>query len=341
MKLRYRWMTYIIRMMCIILMLFAATQAFSLTLKIGTLAPSDTPWDAALRRLAASWKDISGGKVELKIYGGGIAGDEADMLRKMRIGQLDGAALSGTGLNRVSQELLTFSLPMFFESYEEIEYVMKNSTEQFRTIVEQKDIILVAWSTAGWVRFFGKRPIRTADDLRTQRISVSAEDEEILQTWRTMGFDAIPLHTTELMAGLQSGMVEAYHTPALIAAVYQWFALTPYMSSLNIAPLIVGLVMGERSWRKIPEEYREPFMEAAFDVLEPLYREVEVLEQEAMDVMLGFGLTVNDPDEEAMAEWLELVEKAYDSLIGTSISPEVFESVKKLRDGYREANENN
>ncbi len=318
-----------------LVMLVPLSGAAALTLKIGSLGPVDTPWDDALRRVAARWKEISGGQVTVKIYPGGIAGDEADMVRKVRIGQLDGVALSGTGLNRITSDILALCLPLFFHSNDELIYVMENTFDDFARTMKEKGFELVGFTSSGWVKLFGKRPIYTPDDLKSQRLAVSAEDEEILYTWRAMGFDATPLHTTEILAGLQSGMVEAFHTPPIIAALYQWFALAPNMSTIDIAPLVTGLVIGERSWNRIPDRYKEAFAEASREVMAPLYDEVMALEEEAMQIMIDNGLQVDEMTDEMLAEWDSIVQQGHNLLVGTSVSPEIYARVTALRDEYR------
>ncbi len=308
----------------------------ALDIKVGSLAPSDTPWEDALVSLANKWQDISDGELEVKIYASGIAGDEADMLRKVRLGdRLQGAALSGTGLNRISSELLVMSLPFFFESYDELEYVMEQVTPYFEDIVSKKGFKLVGWTTAGWVHFFGKKPIVTPQDLKDQKLAVSAEDEEILYTWRAMGFDATPLHTTEVLTGLQTGMVEAFHTPPIVAAVFQWFGVTPHMSNFQIAPLIAGFVVNGRTWRRVSDEYKEELLAVADEALKPLYSEVEELEKEAIQIMKDNGLEISPFPESARQEWLDLVDRGYEKLIGSAVSEETFEYVKGVRDEYR------
>ena len=330
-------MKFFRRFLAVLLLAIVAFEGSALTLKIGSLAPIDTPWDNALRKLAAEWKEISGGRVTLKIYPGGIAGDESDMIRKIRIGQLDGAALSGTGLNRITPQMLVMALPMLFSGYDELRYVMQESTADFEKLTSERGFELVAWTIGGWIRFFAKSPIVYPDDLRSQRLAVSADDEEILYAWRAIGFDAIPLHPTEIMAGLQSGMAEAFHVPALLAAVYQWFALTPYMSAIDLAPLIAGLVVGERSWKRVPVEYKDELIAAAQGILDPLFDDVEALDNEAIQVMIDNGLTINEVNDEAMAEWQVLVEKGHEILIGQSISPEIYEKILGYRDEYRQS----
>ena len=330
-----------IRTLVIILLICVVPMASvsALTFKIGSLGPIDTPWDDAMKRLALRWKEITNGRITLKIYPGGIAGNESDMIRKVRIGQLDGAALSGTGLNRITSEILVLILPLLFSSNEELNYVLDNTHEDFGAIMEEKGFKLLGLASSGWIRFFGKRPIISPEDLQGQRLAVSAEDEEILYAWRAMGFDAIPLHTTEILAGLQSGMAEAFHTPPVIAAIYQWFAMAPNMSAIEIAPLITGLVIGERSWRKIPDQYKEELIEASREVMIPLYDEVTELEKEATQVMLDNGLVINEFTDEILENWDHIVQKGHDILIGTSISPEVYQRIKSIRDEYRAEHE--
>ncbi len=324
----------------LILLAAAAMQLGALDIKVGSLAPGDTPWEDALITLGNRWKEISGGEIDVKIYASGIAGDEADMLRKVRLGdRLQGAALSGTGLNRISSELLVMSLPFFFRSYDELEYVMREVTPYFEEIVSDKGFKLVAWTTAGWVHFFGKKPIVYPEDLKQQKLAVSAEDDEILYTWRAMGFDATSLHTTEVLTGLQTGMVEAFHTPPIVAAVYQWFGVTPHMSSFRIAPLIAGLVVNGRTWRRISDDYKEELLRAADEAMEPLYAEVEQLEREAIQIMKDNGLEISDFPEDAREAWRDLVDRGYQRLVGSAVSEETFDRVKRIRDEYRALHE--
>lgn len=330
-----------IRLLLLILLvcLVPLSSVSALTLKIGSLGPVDTPWDDALKRLAVRWKEISGGRITVKIYPGGIVGDEAAMARLVRIGQLDGAALTGTGLNRITSDMLVLILPMFFRDNAELTYVLRNTEADFAKVLKEKGFQLINLTSSGWVKFFGKKPIVTPEDLKAQRLAVSAEDEEILYAWRAMGFNAFPLHPTEILAGLQSGMAEAFHTPALVAALYQWFALAPYMSTFDIAPLVAGLVIGEKSWRRIPDEFKDAFIEAGQEIMESLYQEIEELEKEAIQIMLDNGLVINEMTDEILENWDEIVKQGHDLLVGTSISPEMYERVKSIRDRYRAEHE--
>ena len=134
-------------------------------------------------------------------------------------------------------------------------------------------------------------------------------------------------------------MAEAYHAPPIIAAVYQWFALSPYMNSIEIAPLVAGLIINDRTWRRIPQRYHEDLLEVSKEILADLYDRTVELEAQAMDVMLANGLVINEVPESGMAEWYELMEQGYEILVGSAISPEIFEATMGYRDEFRAMNE--
>ena len=311
---------------------------FSFTVKIGTIIPADTPWDLALRRLGVMWGEITNGLIDFRVYSGGIVGDEPDLVRKARIGQLDGAALSGTGLDQIDHDLLVMSLPLFYENLQEVDYVLSAITDDLDRILNEKKFVLIGWTTAGWVHLFGKKKIVSPNDLMKQRLIVGAEDEPILRTWRAMGFDAIPIHITDQLSALQSGMADAFYTPPLVAASYQWFGLANHMSSLRIAPLIAGLILNERTWRRIPNEYKDDLLAAAREVLDPLYEDVQEFEIEAIDIMLENGLIIDEVTEEAMEEWKQVVTRGHELLVKENISPEIYQKAKQARDEFRANN---
>ncbi len=143
-----------------------SVPGYAQTIKLGTLAPEGSPWHQIIRDIAESWKEISGGQVEVRIYAGGVAGDESDMVRKMRVGQLHAAALTGEGLARIAQEVQALQMPMMFRSDEELDYVRGKIGPRLEEIFEERGYILLAWGDAGWVHFFAQQPVVHPDDLK-------------------------------------------------------------------------------------------------------------------------------------------------------------------------------
>jgi len=148
-------------------------------IKVGSLAPEGSPWDTALKKMAAEWKALSEGTIELKIYPGGIVGNEPDMIRKMRIGQLQAAAFTGMGMSYIAPEVFALSLPFLVRDDDELDYLMDKTAVRFAKLIEDKGFVVVVWSKAGWVNFFSKKPVVYPADLRQQKIAVAESEPEM------------------------------------------------------------------------------------------------------------------------------------------------------------------
>ncbi len=133
---------------------------------MGSIAPDGSPWDVAIKKLSAEWSQITNGEVTIKVYPGGIAGDEADMVRKMRIGQLQGAVLTSVGLSNISPEISLFYLPMYFKNDAELDYILEKNSAKFNAILEKKGFVTISWTKSGWVNFFSKDPAFVPDDIK-------------------------------------------------------------------------------------------------------------------------------------------------------------------------------
>ena len=124
--------------LCVALLLFLVSPLFSLTIKLGTLVPPGSPWDLHLKKMIADWGRISGGKVILKAYTWGRAGDESDMLRKIRLGQLHAAGLSVVGLSQIYSGVLALASPLLVQSEEELDYLFSQMDEHLQQAFLEK-----------------------------------------------------------------------------------------------------------------------------------------------------------------------------------------------------------
>ncbi len=329
------------RLLVLLVICIVATQTvFSITFKIGSPAPVGTPWDNVLNALAAEWREISDGRVNLKIYAGSIAGSEEDMLRKVRIGQLQGCVLTGVGLNAISQDVLILSMPLLISTYDEYRYVMEKMRPDFDERFEESGFTSVAWAMGGWIHFFAKQPVITPDDLKHQKLSVSPSEENMQQAFKELGFHVVPLHMNEIMTALQTGMVEAYYAPPLLSAAYQWFALTNHMCDMRVSPLVGSLVFGKRFWDRVPDDLEEELIATANRLMEPLYDEIMELDSKAMKVMREHGLVTHQVDDAARKEWRSMFEQGYRGLMGKSFSKEIYEQLQGHLNDYRESHGN-
>jgi TRAP-type transport system periplasmic protein len=318
------------------ILILIAGPVSAITIKFGSLAPVGSPWDNALKQMAADWREISGGRVILKIYPGGIAGGEADMLRKMKIGQLQAAGFTTTGLARINPDVLALSLPFLIRSDNELQFVLEDNRSELESVIEKKGFVVLGWTPMGWVHFFTKDPVVTPQDLMKQKLCVTEDAAETIQAWKDTGFRVVPLAATDTLQALQSGMADAFFTSPLIAASYQWFALAPNMCRLPVSPMVAAFLIDGKTWRRIPEDIKPDLLEAVQNVLGPLYSETRSLETEAITTMEKYGLTINEVPPSIVAEWDRVMTAGLENLAGKAFSKEFYKNLKDTVVDYRD-----
>jgi len=307
----------------LLFLLVLASSLPGLTIKIGTIAPERSPWGKALQELSRDWMKITNGSVQLKIYAGGIAGNEDDMIRKVRMGILGGAALSNRGLKKIYADVYVLNIPFAMRDNRELSAVLSRLKPQFEAGIEKKGFKVVIWSTSGWVNFFSKKPLREPEDIRSQRISFVSGEPLLAQAWKASGFRVIPNDLKDLMMALQSGMVDAFYNPPLLAASGQYFAQAPHMCDLRVAPLVGAIVLSQQIWRRIPDEFKPAMMKRARDMSDQLYQDTIRLEKEAIDTMVEHGLTIHHVPPEDIPKWENAAKKGMQFLIGKAFSREI------------------
>ncbi len=320
-----------------LVIILMAPSLEAVVIKIGSIAPSRSPWDKALQEIAREWERISEGNVEVRIYPGGIAGTEADMIRKIRLGVLQGGVFTNMGINRIVRSVLSLNMPFLFTSQEEFEFVFDRIRSAFEADIEKNGFKIVMWTLAGWVHFFSKEPVLYPEDLQKHKLAVTSSDPQLEQIWKKMGYQVVPTDQNNLMVSLQSGMVTAAYLPALVAGSGQFFALVRHMMSLTLSPLVGGLLLGDRVWRSIPEQYHEPMLEAVRKAAQNLYSETMDLENEALETMKGNGLVINNPPEDALEKWRTAAALGIEELVGTTFSKDIYDRILKAIEEFRKS----
>ena len=312
-----------------------ALPAPAQTIKLGTLAPEGSPWHKIIRDMAEAWKEASGGKIKVRIYAGGVVGDEPDMVRKMRVGQLHAAALTGAGLSRIAPEIQALQMPMMFASDAELDYVRERIGGKLEALLEAKGFKVLTWGDAGWVYFFAQKPIIDPDDLKPLRLFTWAGDTAGTDAYKACGYQPVPLAATEIHSALQSGLINAFPTTPIAALSFQWFGLANHMTDLKWAPLVGAVVISTRTWRKIPDDLKPQFLRIARAAGARLQKVVHTLGEDAIDVMKQHGLVVHQIPQDLVARWERSARCSYPKIIGTLVPADMVAEVERLRDEYR------
>ncbi len=312
-----------------------AAHAGPIVIKMATIAPEGSSWHRVLQEMGEEWEKVSGGKVSLRIYPGGVVGDEDAMLRKMRIGQLHAAAITGMGLAFIDRSFYGLHVPMLYASEEEFDYVRDRLSPLLEKRLEEKGYVVLNWGDAGWVYFFAREPFTHPSEMKTMKLFIGAGDESLTQLYKEAGFRPVPISVVDILPGLQTGLIDAFNATPLAALAFQWFALAPNMAEFRWAPLTGATIMDKRAWEEIPEELRAKILKVSRDASERLRREIRNLNMQAMKAMIENGLKITKISPAVEAEWRKIVEDIHPQIRGKIIPADIFDVVLKYRDEFR------
>ena len=313
----------------------ASWAAEELVIKMATLAPQGSEWHQALQEMGAAWQKASNGKVSFRLYPGGVAGDDADVVRKMRLGTLNAGLLSSTGLTDIDRGVLALQVPLAYADYGELDCVREQMSAQIEKQLEAKGFILLDWTDAGWAHFFSKSPVRTPDDMKKLKMFVWAGDDRYVELWKKAGFNPVPLPSTEISTALQTGLVNAVTSTVQGVVLLQWYKQVKYMSDLKWAVLLGGVVITKSAWEKIPADVRPAIKEAARTACRRLSTFSRQSESKDIEVLKQQGIEVIHVEGAALDGWRQLIDGVIPQVRGSYVPEAPLSTALKLRDQCR------
>lgn len=328
-------MKKILALLSLVLAVLVSTprlQAAPTVIKMGTLVPDGSAWHVILKQMGEKWKAAG---VELRLYPGGILGDEKDVIRKMRIGQVQGGVMTVVGLAEIDKSVMALAMPMMYESDDELDYVREKMKAHFEQRFAKKGFVILNWGDAGWVTFFGKKAIKTPEDLKAHKFFIWAGDSDSLNIWKSAGYSPIPLAPTDILTGLQTGLIDSFDTTPISALSFQWFKSAPFMTELKWAPLVGGTIISKKSWDALTPTQRDALTKTSSDAGLALRKDIRGQEQKVLDVMKGYGLTVVPLTSDEKGQWKKTFQEAYPTLINKLVPKESFDLAMKYRNEYR------
>ncbi len=314
---------------------FQATAEARVNLRLATLAPNGSSWHLTLRKMAADIGRDTDGEVRIRIIGGGSAGDESDMIRKMRIGQVQMAAVSNVGLSELDPSAWTLSIPMVFADYAEWDHVRDVMNPTIEGAIEEHGFRTLAWADVGWLHFFSSEPVRTVDDLKGLRLAGAAGDSTALDLLRWAGFDPVQVNAVELVSGFQTGLVEAAPLPIAYAEGSQVYRSAKFMNSLRWAPLQGALVIHEGGWERLDPGQQEIVTRHAAAAAATFRSSNREIEARSLAAMKRRDLEVVEASDEFRAEWERLAEELFPMVREQLVPGPVFDQVIRIRDDFR------
>ncbi len=314
---------------------FAAPAHAEVTVKLGTLAPDGSPWHKLLKELAQTWEKESNGQVKVKIFAGGVAGNEGDMVRKMRVGQLQSAAITIIGLHDIDPGPQAIGVPGLIADDAELSYVMGQVAPVWEKRLEEKGFVVLAWGDTGWAYFFSKKPIRTPAEAAGMKVFTWAGDPKAAEAWRDAGFTPVVLSATDIVPSLTTGMIDGFANSAIMAFTARYFETAPYMPDARWGRILGATVIAKETWEKIPADLRPKLLASARAIGARIDKAVSKMNDDSIAAMEKRGLKVMRLTPAERAQWDGLAEKTWKAMRGGSIPVADFDAVKQARDQYR------
>ena len=315
--------------------LLAAQRA---NLRLGTILPANSVWDRALKQMASDWREATGGRVRVQVRG--TTGDEATIIRRMRLNNPQVAALTLPGLTEIDPAFNVFGIPFFFASDAEAAHVLETLTPLYRAALAEHGLVLLGWGHGGWAHIFSARPIGGLADLQAAKLFTSAGDDGMVQWYKENGFQPVPLELTDVLMGLNTGLIDAYPSPPYGALVFQWYRQTPHMLDVPLSPVFGATVMTERAWNGIGEADRDALLAAAADTQAFLFEEVPRQDREAVAEMQQRGLTVSTVAEAEVALLRALVDTLTATWRGDRVPADLYDAALAARSAFRQGTGN-
>jgi len=223
----------------------------AVTLKIATFAPDGTEWMIKMRAGAKEVKTRTQGRVKFKFYPGGVMGSDKTVRRKIRIGQLQGGAITGGVLYDVYPDSQIYSLPMLFDSYKEMDYVRARMDKSVKQGLEKGGFVTFGFSEGGFAYIMSKKPIRTLEDFRQRKVWVPEGDLITLAVFEKIGVSPIPLPIADVYTGLQTGLIDTIGAPPIGAIALQWYTQVKYVTDTPLMYLYGVLAIERHAFYRI------------------------------------------------------------------------------------------
>jgi TRAP-type C4-dicarboxylate transport system substrate-binding protein len=312
---------YFLRLMFLLVLLLSVSPLFAqrkITIRLASIVPENTPWGAAINRMAADWARITNGEVEVIVFHNSTAGDEAEVLRKLRLNQIQAAVFSSSGMNSIIPEVMAISYPFLIRDNEELDFVLSRIKPELDARMQQNGFVTLAWAKAGWVRFFSKAPVFVPDDMRRLKLATSPDDQEMLQAFKAMQYQMVPVNLSDVLVSLNSGMVDAVYQSPIYVAGNQIFGITKNMASINVSPFMGSILMNNAAWRRIPERYRAALLANCKQMESGIESSIAGLETEAISTMVRHGLIINELSPRQTQAWYDDIARYENSLVGSN-----------------------
>jgi TRAP-type C4-dicarboxylate transport system substrate-binding protein len=306
------------------------------TLRIATSAPKGTSWAKDLQAFASDVETRTKGRVKVKLYLGGVAGDESAVEKRIVKGQLEGEFSGGPMCNAVMPSMRVFELPGMFSSQDEAVHVGAQLYATLQDEAKASGYRLLATGSVGPLLVFSKTPVSSLDDLRKLKLWAWDDNTEFIDVMRAMNMTLTPAPLDGAQALLDAGKIDGFWATPLAALAFQWYVGTSYLIEVPAGFLMGCALVRQDAMDRIASEDEEVIMSAAAKLSARIDQDNASGDAELLGgVFEKQGLKKLVPSQKMWAEYFQAArearEKVSDKLLPKALLPRVNEILGDYR----------
>jgi len=304
-------------------------------IKFATLAPEGSTWMKVMHDLDDELRAATENRVGFKFYPGGVQGDEKDVLRKMRIGQIHAGGFTGFGLGAVATDFRAIEVPFMFKSLDEVDYVRAEMDDYFVDLFDEKGYVLLGWADVGFVYLFSNTPIRDPEELREAKMWTWSGDKLAELFFEAFHVSPIPLALPDVLTSIQMGVINAVYAPPLACIALQWFTRVKYMTDVPITYGFGAVLASKKALSQLSAEDMETLESLTRKYCDELITKTREQNEEALTEIKGEGIEILVVDDATKQEFFTTGRAAWKNGIGNLYSEAILDRVSGLVDAYR------
>lgn len=316
---------------------FSRSRQRGNVLKVATLAPKGSAWYELLKEAAREISKKTNGSVKLKLYPGGVAGDEPDVVRKIRAGQLHGGALTSVGLSEIESELMVLQAPGVIQTWEELDAARSAMDFELRSLLRKKGFEVLVWGDVGFTRVFSNSRIETPQQITNTKPWCWTQDGVTREFFKELLVNPVMLSMPEVLPGLQTGLLDSYVVPPLVSLSLQWFTRSKYMYDLPLSVNIGAVVLSAEKYNRLSDEQKQAIQEVGQELTPKMKAMVRQGEENAVRSLKKAGITVVTPKPAQAKAWRQLSLTSAKAASGKVYSADLLEQLKTAVGNYRKS----
>ena len=320
------------------LILLAGHSSHAATFKVATLSPDGSFWMKTMREAGKEIEAATDSRVKFKWYPGGVMGDDKAVLRKMRVGQLQGAALPMGELLSFYPDSQAYGIPFLFNSYEEVDYVRSQLDDSLITGFAEGGMEVLGIAEGGFGYFLTAEPVRVPADLQQQKVWVPQNDVVSARLAQSIGVTPIPLTLPDVLPGLQTGLVNTVAVSPMGAIVLQWHTRVAHITDIPLMYFCGVISLTGKSFNKLSADDQavvKAVFGKAFKLIDERNRMDNVKAFEALTNQGVETVVLTDAERDA---WLAMQAPGEQMMQSEGqLSTEALERIKGLVEAFRQS----